>query len=176
MLEGESTLKHEYRDGEMVAISRGTVQHAQLAAAVIRDLGMQLRGGPCFAATSDLKIRVRSTGLCTYPDVSVICGEAKTDPESKHVVLNPTVLVEVTSDSTEGYDRGEKINHYRQIDSLLEHVLVSHREKLLEVFRRNEDGLWGRTEARTGEIARLESIKAKLAVDSVYEGIELHQS
>lgn len=176
-LERESpNLKHEYRDGEMVAMSGGTRQHAQLAAAVIRDIGLQLLGGPCLASTSDLKIRVRATGLCTYPDVSVICGEAKHDPDSKQdVVLNPTVLVEVTSDSTEAYDRSEKAEHYRQIDSLREYVFVSHREKLIEVFRRGEDGHWARTEARTGEVARLDSVKAKLSVDSVYKGIELHR-
>ena len=174
-LEEESNLKHEYRDGEMVAMSGGTREHAALAAAVIRDLGTQVRGGPCLVHTSDLKIRVRATGLCTYPDVSVICGKAEVDPDSKVVVLNPTVLVEVTSDSTEVYDRGEKLQHYLQIDSLRELVLVSHREKRIEVFRRGEDGRFARTEARTNMVSRLESIKAELSVNSVYEGIELHE-
>lgn len=173
-LEEESNLKHEYRDGEMVAMSGGTVQHAQLAAAVIGILHPQLRGGPCLTATSDLKIRVRATGLCTYPDVSVICGKAETDPDSDVVVLNPTILIEVTSDSTEAYDRSEKSRHYMQIDSLRELVLVSHREKLIEVFRRGEDGRWARTEARTNMAARLESVKAELSVNSIYEGIALH--
>ncbi len=174
-LEEESNLKHEYRDGEMVAMSGGTLQHAHLAAAVIADLHAQLRGGPCLVTTSDLKIRVQATGLCTYPDVSVICGKAETDPDSKGlVVLNPTVLVEVTSDSTEAYDRGEKSQHYMRIDSLRELVLVSHREKLIEVFRRGEDGRFTRTEARTNMAARLESIKAELSVNSIYERIELH--
>jgi len=175
-LEEESNLKHEYRDGQMVAMSGGTLQHAHLAAAVIRDLGAQLRDGPCLVATSDLKIRVRATDLCTYPDVSVICGKAETDPDSEVVVLNPTVLVEVTSDSTEAYDRGEKSQQYMRIDSLRELVLVSHREKLIEVFRRGEDGRFTRTVARTNEVARLESIKAELSVNSVYESIKLHGS
>ena|ERR1043165_3260995 len=172
-LEEESNLKHEYRDGQMVAMSGGTRQHAHLAAAVIGMLHAQLRGSPCLVATSDLKIRVRATGLCTYPDVSVICGKAESDPDSNVVVLNPTVLVEVTSHSTEAYDRGEKLRHYLQIDSLRELVLVSHREKLIEVFRRGPDGGFARTEARTHMVARLESVKAELSVNSIYEGIEL---
>ncbi|HVE81215.1 MAG TPA: Uma2 family endonuclease [Myxococcales bacterium] len=174
-LEAESNLKHEYRDGEMIAMGGGTPQHAALAASVSRELGVQLRGGSCLVYSSDLKIRVRATGLCTYPDLSVVCGKRELDPDSKIVVLNPTVLVEVLSDSTEAYDRGEKYENYRQIDSLREYVLVSHREKLIEVFRRGEDGRWLRTEARTNAAARLESLQAQLSANSVYEGIELHE-
>ncbi|HZN94523.1 MAG TPA: Uma2 family endonuclease [Myxococcales bacterium] len=174
-LEGESNLKHEYRVGEMLALGGWTPQHAALAAAVSGELGVQLRGGPCLVYSSDLKIRVRATGLCTYPDVSIVCGKRELDPDSKVVVLNPVVLVEILSDSTEAYDRGEKYQNYRQIDSLREYVLVSHREKLIEVFRRGEDGRWLRTEARTNAAARLESIKAELSVNGVYEGIALHE-
>jgi len=174
-LEEYSNTKHEYRDGQAVAMSGGTPQHAELSVAVSSHLRNQLQDGPCKVYSSDLKIKVRATDLCTYPDVSVVCGKREMDPDSKVVVLNPTVLVEVTSDSTEAYDRGEKARHYMQIDSLRELVLVSHRERLIEVFRRGEDGRFTRTVARTNEVARLESIKAELSVNSVYEGIELHE-
>ncbi|HZN93131.1 MAG TPA: Uma2 family endonuclease [Myxococcales bacterium] len=174
-LEEHSNTKHEFRDGEAIAMGGGTRQHAELAAATIQHLRNQLQGGPCKVYTSDLKIRVRATGLCTYPDVSVVCGKHETDPDSKLVTLNPTVLIEITSDSTEGYVRSEKFDHYRKIESLREYVLVSHREKLIEVFRRTEGARWDRVEARTGAVARLESIKAELSVNSVYEGIALHE-
>lgn len=175
-LEADSNLKHEYRDGEMIAMGGGTPQHAALAASVIRELGVQLRGAPCRVYSSDLKIRVRATGLCTYPDVSVVCGNLELDPDSKKmVVLNPVVLVEVLSKSTEAYDRGDKFENYRQIESLREHVLVSYREKLIEVLRRGENDRWHQTEARAGATVRLESIKAELSVDNVYEGIALDE-
>jgi Uma2 family endonuclease len=174
-LEAESNLKHEYRDGEMIAMGGGTPQHAALAASVARELGVQLRGGPCLVYSSDLKVRVRATGLCTYPDVSIICGKRELDPDSRVVVVNPTVLIEVLSDSTEAYDRGEKYENYRRINSLREYVLVSHREELIEVFRREENGRWLRTEARTNATARLQSIQVELSVNNVYEGIALHE-
>jgi Uma2 family endonuclease len=95
-------------------------------------------------------------------------------PGGKNIVLNPAVIVEVTSDSTESYDRGEKFEHYRQIPELLEYVLVSHRGRLVEVFRRGEGDRWIRFEARQRARARLESINCELDVNGLYEGIELH--
>jgi Uma2 family endonuclease len=174
-LEAESNLKHEYRDGEMIAMGGGTPQYAALAAAVSGELRAQLLDGPCMVYSSDLKIRVRATGLCTYPDVSVVCGRRELDPDSNMVVLNPVVLVEVLSKSTEAYDRGDKFENYRQIESLREYVLVSHREKLIEVQRRGENDRCLRTEARAGATARLESIKAELSVERVYKGIALNE-
>jgi Uma2 family endonuclease len=105
---------------------------------------------------------------------ALVCGELKRDPDGKNIVLNPVVIVEVTSDSTESYDRGEKFEHYRRIPELLEYVLLSHRERLVEVFRRSDGGNWIRFEARQGARAELESIECELDVDSLYEGIELH--
>ncbi len=173
-LERDSPIKHEFLDGEIFAMAGGTPEHAALGAAVLRELGVQLVGKPCRPYSSDLCVRAQATGLATYPDASVICGEPERDPMARTVVLNPTVLVEVTGDSTESYDRGEKLDHYRQIPSLAEYVLLSHRERLIEVFRRGADGTWARFEARGGERARLESIGCELDVDRVYEGIALH--
>ena len=119
-------------------------------------------------------MKVQVTGLATYPDASVVCGELKRDPDGRNIVLNPVVLVEVTSDSTESYDRGEKFEHFRRIPELAEYVLVSHRERLIEVLRRSEGERWERFEARSGGRARLESIQCELEVDGVYEGIALH--
>jgi Uma2 family endonuclease len=173
-LEHGSPIKHEFLAGEIFAMAGGTPEHAALGAAVQRDLGVQLKGAPCRAYSSDLSIRVQATGLATYPDATVVCGEAKRDSGSKNILVNPTVIVEVTSDSTESYDRTTKFEHYRTITELAEYVLVSHREPLIEVYRRMPDGDWTRFEARSGERARLQSIECELSVDEVYRGIALH--
>lgn len=169
-LEAKSPTKHEWLDGVIYDMAGGTIEHARLALSVGRMLGNQLVGKRCCAFGSDLKIRVPATGLCTYPDLSVICGRVEADPESPTTVaLNPTVLVEVLSDSTEAYDRGEKFAHYRRIPSLREYVLVSQDKPLIEVFRKNEAGLWVLVaEAGAGESAELESVGCTLAVDEVY--------
>ncbi|MGQ0507533.1 MAG: Uma2 family endonuclease [Myxococcaceae bacterium] len=172
-LERNSSIRHEFLDGEIFAMAGGTPEHAALGAALVRDLGVQLKGKPCRPYSSDLSVKVSSTGLATYPDVSVICGEVKRDPTAKNVVVNPSLLVEVTSNATEDYDRGEKFEHYRLIPELAGYVLVSHRERLIEVFHRGGDGKWNRLEARSGARVRLSGIDCELDVDSVYEGIAL---
>ena len=102
-----------------------TAEHAPLAMVVGGELMVALRGGRCRVYSSDMRVRVRKTGLCTYPDVTVVCGPREPDPEDMNTVTNPIVLVEITSKSTEKYDRGEKFDHYKQIRSLREYVLVS---------------------------------------------------
>jgi len=147
----------------------GTPDHARLAAAVTAQFVVQLRGRPCSAFSSDLKIKVPATGLTTYPDVSVVCGKVETTKESPNVVTNPTLLVEVLSDSTEAYDRGEKFAHYRRLSSLREYVLVSQHKPQIEVFRRNEGGRWELAEeAGAGERVALTSVGCVLVVDEVY--------
>jgi Uma2 family endonuclease len=172
-LERSSNVKHEFFDGEIFAMAGGSPEHAALQAAVVGDLRVQLLGKPCRPYTSDLRIRVLSTGLGAYPDVSVVCGNAEYDPEARDVVVNPTVLVEVLSDSTEAYDRGDKFESYKRIPSLKEYALVSSRERLIEVFRRSETEAWIRSEARSKARAQLSSIGCELDVDRVYEGIDL---
>jgi Uma2 family endonuclease len=166
--ERSSNVKHEFLDGVIYAMAGGSPQHAAVAATVITLLSVGLQGKPCRVHSSDLRIRIADTGLETYPDVSVVCGRAEVDPEDAHAVLNPIVVVEVTSPSTEEYDRGDKAEHYKRIPSLREIVLVSHRERLVEVLRREEGGEWSRHEARVGETARLVSLECELRVDEVY--------
>ncbi|MGH7439316.1 MAG: Uma2 family endonuclease [Polyangiaceae bacterium] len=167
-VERSSNVKHEFLEGAIRAMAGGTRDHALVSANVIASLNLALRGRPCAVHSSDLRIRVVDTGLETYPDASVLCGHAELDSEDSHVVLNPVLLVEVTSPSTEAYDRGKKVEHYERIVALQEIVLVSHREKLVEVLRREGDGSWSRHEARRGEAAQLRSIGCELAVDEVY--------
>jgi Uma2 family endonuclease len=167
-LEDESSTRHEFLDGEIFAMAGGTPEHAAMAAEVIRQLGDALLGRPCRVFTSDLGVRVMATGLATYPDASVVCGTAARDPEKKTNITNPRVLVEVTSDSTEDYDRGEKAEHYKQLESLETIVLVSHREASIEVWSRPRGTSdWRRTAAGPGQRARLESIDCELDVDAI---------
>src|SRR5262249_23805624 len=123
-LEAKSGTKHEYVNGEIFAMAGGTLEHGRLCANVIRVLGTALLGRPCITFTADVRVRVLATGLCTYPDGSVVCGRIELDPEDKNTLTNPIVLVEVLSDSTESYDRIEKQAHYRLIPSLRDYLLV----------------------------------------------------
>src|SRR5690606_17054586 len=152
----------------LYAMAGATPEHAALSVNVSSSLHRQLRGGPCRVFSSDLRLRVSRTGLGTYPDVAVVCGELRFEPESRRTaVTHPTVIVEVLSDSTEEDDRTTKFEHYRTLPSLRTYVLVSHRERLVEVFERGESGEWKRTEARSGGEVKLSSIDCTLEVDEV---------
>jgi Uma2 family endonuclease len=168
--ERASPTKHEFLDGEIFAMAGGTPEHARLAANVTAELRLALRRRPCAVFSSDLRVRVLVTGLATYPDAAVVCGRLAHAPEDDDAVINPVVLVEVLSDSTEAYDRGEKFAHYRRIPSLKEYVLVSQQHRRIEVFRRNEDNTWTLHEAGPGTSAKLTSVGCELAVDDVYDG------
>lgn len=163
-----SAEKHEYLRGEVFAMAGGTIEHGRLAAAVAGELGVALRGRRCVPFSSDVRIRVLATDRSTYPDVSVVCGSLERAPDDSEAITNPTVLVEVLSDSTEADDRGEKFAHYRRIPSLREYVLVSQRAQRIEVFHRAAGGSWTLSEAGPGEALRLESVDVVLSVDSVY--------
>jgi Uma2 family endonuclease len=166
-LEGAANTKHEYLDGEIYAMAGGTPEHAALAAAVSGELFAQLRGGPCRVYSSDLRVRVLETGLTTYPDVTVLCGPIERDPESPTTVVNPTLVVEVTSDGTEDYDRGEKLAHCMKVPSLREVVLVSHREWRVDVWRR-EGGGWRQLAFAADAPVELASIGCRLDVGALY--------
>lgn len=168
-VEEESPVRHEYLDGEIYAMAGGSPDHAALAAAVIGLLGPQLPPG-CRTFTCGLRVRVAATGLSTYPDAAVICGRTERAPDDHLAVVNPLVLVEVTSPSTEDYDRGEKLRQYRHLASVREVLIVSHREVRLTVHRRGDDGAWTTVEATAAQSLTLESLSARLAVDDVYGG------
>ncbi|MFZ5893787.1 MAG: Uma2 family endonuclease [Myxococcota bacterium] len=168
-LEAKADQRHEFLDGQLFAMAGGTPEHGALAAAFILELGSALRGRPCRMFSSDVRVRIQPTGLATYPDASVVCGRLETDPIDRDAIVNPVLLVEILSDSTEGYDRGAKAAHYRRIPSLREYVLVSQREPLIEVYRRNEQGRFELFEARSGENIELASVGVSLSVDAVYE-------
>ncbi len=163
-----SDVRHEFLDGEVWAMAGGTPEHAALAAVVIGELRTALRGKPCRVYSADLRIRVLKTGLSTYADATVVCGQLETAPDDEQAAVNPVVLVEVLSETTEGYDRGAKAAHYRRVTSLREYVLVSQAEPRIEVQRRTEAGHWELLEARPGESIELASLGIHLDVAAVY--------
>lgn len=168
-LEEISTVKHEFLDGTVLAMAGGTPDHGALAANVIALLGGQLRDRPCRVFTSDVRIRVKATGLATYPDVSVVCGEQQLDPDDRegNTIVNPRVIVEVLSPSTEDYDRGDKLAHYKRIPSLEEILLVAHEERRIELWRRESDH-WTLHLSRGEEAASATSIACELPLRDVY--------
>lgn len=167
-LEEASTVRHEFHDGVMWAMAGGSPEHARISGNVITLLNMQLAGKRCSAFSSDLRIRVKATGLATYPDVTVVRGELELDPEDvrKQTVLNPKVIVEVLSPTTERYDRGEKLEQYKKIASLEAVVFVAHDQRRIDVWARDGAG-WEETTTDSGA-AEVPSIGCRLDLEMVY--------
>jgi Uma2 family endonuclease len=161
--------RHEYVDGYILAMAGGTPAHARLQAAVLFALERRLEGHKCQAFTSDLRVRIVATGMATYPDVTVVCGPVETAGGDPHAATNPSVIVEVLSDRTEQYDRGEKFEHYRQIPTLQFYLLVSHRERRVEIRRRQTDGSWDERLAGKGDTVVIEPLDLAFSVDEIYD-------
>jgi Uma2 family endonuclease len=170
-LEEECSVRHEFLDGEIYAIAGGSPDHAALAAALIGILRGKLPPG-CRVFTSDLRVRIADSGLSTYPDAAVICGRTLRATDDALAIVNPVLLVEVTSASTEDYDRGEKLRHYKSLASLREVLFVSHRGPQLTLHRR-EDAGWVVLTAGPGDVLELASVPGRIAVDEAYrDGLE----
>jgi Uma2 family endonuclease len=169
-LEEKSETKHEFIAGVIYAMAGGTPEHARLQMNVGSALLAGLRGRPCAVFSSDLRVRIEATDRATYPDVTVVCGSLTTSPVDKHAITNPTLIVEVTSESTEADDRGDKFGHYRRVASLQEYVLVSGRAPYVEVWRKNDRGRWELAdEAGPDGRVRLASLDLALDVGALYE-------
>jgi Uma2 family endonuclease len=168
-LERLSPTKHEFLDGEIYAMAGGSEEHSALAAELLRALGNALGDRPCRIHTSDLRIYVEAVGLATFPDGAVVCGPLEQHgPSPNATALNPLVLLEVTSDSSEEYDTGSKLEMYRTIPSLRDYIVVSHRERRITVHHRNEEGAWITRVAIPAGRVLVESLGATLVVDEIY--------
>jgi Uma2 family endonuclease len=166
--------KHQYYRGEIWAMAGGTAEHSLIIANVNGELHARLKGGRCRAYDSNLRLRIPRTTLYTYPDVSVVRGEIQFDPldRNKTTMLNPALLVEVLSPSTEAWDRGEKLQSYIQIESLREYVLVSSQSASVETFLRQADGTWLYTPTRPPAVAaKFKSLEIELAFADIYAGV-----
>ena len=169
-IERKAEFKSEYFNGEMFAMSGAREPHVLISGNAYRELSQQLRKRPCLAYNADMRIRVSDTGLYTYPDLSVVCGEPQFLDENRETLLNPTVIIEVLSESTEAYDRGQKFELYRSVESLSEYLLISSRRISAELFTRQPDGRWMLT-AKNGldDSIELQSIGCQLLLADLYE-------
>lgn len=168
-IERQAEVKSEFYNGEMFLMAGGTSAHSLIASNVNRVLGNQLLERDCHVYTADMRIKIDAIEKGTYPDVSVVCGQRVYADEKQDTLLNPTVIVEVLSDSTEAYDRGKKFQDYQLLDSLMEYILISQTPYRVEHFARQTDGSWNyRLFGNEGDLIHLESIHCALLLKDVY--------
>jgi Uma2 family endonuclease len=160
-------MKHEFINGEVFAMTGGTIQHSALASRITTALSNALAGRPCQVFTSDGRVRIVVDNVSTYPDISVVCGSLVTAPDDSEAIINPVVLVEVLSDWTEGYDRGKKFERYRRLPSLQAYVLVTQTDPQIEVYQR-QGARWALTEAHAGDSVTIDTLGVTLDVDAMY--------
>ncbi|SRR5213593_1105118 len=141
-LERAAEFRSEFFEGEMFSMASSNRWHSLIVTNLLVEFGNLLRERPGLVFNGDLRMNVEATGLFTYPDLSVVCGELQFTNDSDDTIVNPTVLAEVLSESTEAYDRGKKFEHYQQIPTLMEYLLVSQREPRIEQFIRQQGGDW----------------------------------
>ena len=166
--------KSEYYDGEMLAMSGASLPHNQLVRNLMGQLYQQLRRSQCSVLPSDMRVRVSATGLYTYPDVVAYCGEPQLMDKELDTLLNPSLIVQVLSPSTEAYDRGRKFEHYQSIESLTEYLLVSSDRVHVDLFTRQPDRGWLLTSVDQLEGSLdLQSVGARLSLADLYENVDL---
>jgi Uma2 family endonuclease len=176
-IERAAETKSEFYDGRMFAMAGASLEHVLLAGNVAGVLSNQLRGRAFRVLGSDLRVKVSATGLYTYPDVSVVCGQPHLEDAYRDTLLNPVLIVEVLSPSTEAYDRGDKFAQYRWLESLQEYVLISQDRCRIERYLRQKDGqewLYTAVSDPAGSIT-LASIGCELALAEVYYQVELSE-
>jgi Uma2 family endonuclease len=167
--ERSAELRHEYYDGRVYAMSGGSYRHGQIIGNLTGELRTALTMRPCSVVPNDLRLRVSPDGLYTYPDVIVVCGEPRFADDRGDTILNPALIVEVLSPSTEAYDRGFKSAQYRTVESLQEYALVSQAEPRVEVFRRQPGGHWLLSEAVSLEaVCLFESLECTIPLAGIY--------
>jgi Uma2 family endonuclease len=172
-IERKAEYKSEYFEGEMFAMAGAREAHNLIVANVLFQIFGQVRSGPCRVYPSDMRVRVSATGLYTYPDIVVACEPPRFLDGERDTLLNPTLIVEVLSPSTEAYDRGRKFGHYRSIESLAEYLLVSSERIGAELFTRQTDGAWLLT--ASGDLTdtiNLSATGCRLALADLYEKVE----
>jgi Uma2 family endonuclease len=170
--ERSSESKHEFINGEMFPMAGATWEHNRIFSAIFVALSAQLRGKQCRVNPSDQRIKVTATRLYLYADISVVCGEPKFADKEFDSLINPIVIVEILSKSSEAYDRGEKFQYYRQIATLQEYLLISQAKPSIEGYARQKNGKWELGEAVGLEATfELASIDCTLPLTEVYEDV-----
>lgn len=175
-LERQVEDKSEYFNGEICAMTGASRRHNLVAANILAALHSQLRKRPCEVYSSDMRVKVSTTGLYTYPDVVVVCGEPLFDDKQKDTLLNPVVLIEVLSKSTASYDRGEKFEHYRKLDSLAEYLVIAQNKYHVEHYVRQPDKRWLLSETDDEQqTIHLAAIECDLVVADIYDKVEVDE-
>ena len=176
-IERQSACKSEYVAGEMFAMAGASRRHNLIVANVIRILGNQLLASPCNVYPSDMRLKIPHTGRYTYPDVVVACAEEQFEDEHRDTLLNPVVIIEVLSDSTEAYDRGKKFEEYQRIESLVEYVLIAQDHHSVEHYVRQDQRTWIYSAFQSLEdIVLLNTIECQLVLQDVYAKVDLQLS
>jgi Uma2 family endonuclease len=164
--------RHEYLNGKIYAMAGASANHNLITGNAYASLHSQLRKRPCVVYPSDMRVKISRTGLYTYPDISVVCGEPQFEDEHRDTLLNPLVMVEVLSPSTETYDRGKKFQHYRTLASLQEHLLIAQDSYRIEHYTRQADERWLLSDVnQVDAVLTLAAIQCSLAVADVYEKV-----
>lgn len=167
-----SRTKHEYVAGQIFAMAGASERHNLVAMNIGASLHAQLRRRPCNVYPSDMRVRVSAMGLYTYPDLSVVCAPPQFEDEQRDTLLNPVLLVEVLSPTTESYDRGRKFQQYRTLPSLVEYLLVAQDAMHIEYYARQPDGRWVLAEADGAEgVIQLAALGCELRLADVYEKV-----
>jgi Uma2 family endonuclease len=166
--------KSEYFNGEIFAMAGARYNHNRITQNLSVEIGVFLKGKACNTFSSDMRLHIPANSLYTYPDFMIVCGNNQFLDKTKDTILNPSIIIEVLSDSTEAYDRGEKFHLYRSIESLSEYVLINSLKVAIEVFRKNEDGIWMlSSEAyHSADEVEMNTIQMKLPVQNIYLNTE----
>ena len=171
-LDRKAEVKSEYYAGQVIAFAGASKRHNLIVANVLAGIHSQLMNRPCNVYPSDLRVKISKSGMYAYPDVVVTCGEEQFEDSNNDVLLNPIILVEVLSESTASYDRGDKFEHYRRIESLREYIIISQEPYRVDQYVRQNDSQWLLTEFHVAEgIVRLNSINCELSLNEIYAKI-----
>jgi len=176
-MERVSEIKHEFYDGDIFDMTGGTPAHSLIASNIIREAGNALKSRPCVVFNSDLRVKVNPSGLYTYPDVTIVCGQQQFDDDQRDTLVNPTVIVEVLSKSTAIYERGAKSKQFRKIESLQALILVEQDSPVVEVYRRQPEGNWLLTEATDlSESIAIQPLGISIPLNEIYRNVTFPES
>jgi Uma2 family endonuclease len=172
-LERQAEVKSEYFGGEMFLMAGATEAHNLVVANLVGEFRNQFKNRPCKVYPADMRVKIPMTGLYTYPDVTAICGEPEFEDDHRDTLLNPTVIIEVLSDSTEAYDRGKKFEHYRGIISLSDYLLVAQDRPEVEHFSRQQNDIWlFHANAGIHAVVEITSVQCRLELAEIYDKVQ----
>ncbi len=176
-MEREAEFRSEYYDGEIFAMAGASRRHNLIVSNTVREISLQMKGRKCNVYSSDMRVKVSPTGLYTYPDIVTVCGEEIYADEEADTLLNPALIIEILSKSTESYDRGEKFAHYRTISSLKEYVLISQDRMQIEHYLRQDNNRWLLSEfSHPEDTVQLPSVGCSLKLSEVYDKVDFSEN